>query len=189
VSSFSHPFLDWRTFISFQICGINNILLPLVLWFDWKKAKDFVFASSILGGIAAILYPSGILYGDPLALTLPMIRSLVVHFLFLFLPLYMIRDGQFRFDPRKWPRLAIGTLAAMAWATFGNLVADPGANNMYIMHNPFYGGPIWILNILPDGWHIPVLLFLIALGFLGIYLLQGWYDRHQKSRTMHPARL
>lgn len=184
VSAYTHGFWDWRTIISFQICGINNVLLPLVLWFDWKKAKDFVFGSSILGGLAVILYPSGVLYGDPLTLTFPMIRTLVVHFLLFFLPCYLIREGEFRFDPKHWPRLVVGTALAMAWAMFGNLFVDPAANNMYIMHNPFYGGPVPILNAIPDGLHIPVLLLVIAVAFVGVYRIQGVWERRRTRRAV-----
>ncbi len=181
VSANTHAFFDWRTLISFQICGINNILLPLVVWFDWKKAKDFVFGSSILGGLAVILYPSGVLFGDPIAITFPLIRTLLVHFLLFFLPVYLIREGTFRFDIRHWPRVVLGTVLAMAWAMYGNLFVDPAANNMYIMRNPFYGGPIPFLNAIPDGWHILFILVLIALGFLALYALSGAFRKHREN--------
>ncbi|MFA5006458.1 MAG: hypothetical protein WC509_03190 [Candidatus Izemoplasmatales bacterium] len=186
VSANTHALLDWRTLISFQICGINNILLPLVTWFDWKKAKDFVYGSSILGGLAVILYPSGVLYGDPLLLTFPMVRTLLVHFFLFFLPCYLIREGEFRFDPKRWIRLAVGTALAMAWAMYGNLFVDPAANNMYIMHNPFYGGPVPILNAIPDGAHIPVVLAIIALGFVGMYAVQNRWERHRARLPVQP---
>ncbi len=181
VSSFSHPLLDWRTLISFQICGINNVLLPLVIWLDWKKAKDFVFGSSILGGLAVILYPVGVLYGDPFVLTFPMIRTLVVHFLLLFVPCYLVVSGDFRFDPKRWVRMLIGSLAAIAWAMYGNLFVDTAANNMYLMINPFYGGPIPVLNVVPHGLHVVFLLPVVALGFVGVYAVSGRWER-KRSR-------
>jgi len=186
VSQNSHPFLDWRTLISFQICGINNILLPLVVWFDWKKAKDFVYGSSLLGGLAVILYPVGVLFGDPIVLTFPMIRTLVVHFLLFFLPCYLVREGEFRFSPKRWRSIVVGSLLAMAWAMYGNLVVDPGANNMYMMENPFFGGPVPILNAIPDGWHVAAILVMIALGFLGIFAVTALSDAIRKRRHAVP---
>ncbi|HAQ56314.1 MAG TPA: hypothetical protein DCR44_02760 [Acholeplasmatales bacterium] len=180
VSANTHSFFDWRTLISFQICGINNILLPLVVWFDWKKAKDFVYGSSILGGLAVILYPVGVLFGDPIVLTFPLIRTLLVHFLLFFLPCYLIREKTFKFEIRHWPRVLVGTLLAMAWAMYGNLFVDPDANNMYMMQNPFYGGPIPLLNAIPDGWHLIFILAMIALGFLVIYALSGAFRRRRR---------
>ncbi|MCK7484744.1 MAG: hypothetical protein MZU97_03790 [Bacillus subtilis] len=91
---------------------MNNILLPLAVWFDWKKAKDFVFGSSILGGLAVVLYPVGVLFGDPIVLTFPMLRTLLVHFLLIFLPCYLIREGTFRFEIEHWPRVLVGTVLA-----------------------------------------------------------------------------
>ncbi|MFH0993693.1 MAG: hypothetical protein V1761_05020, partial [bacterium] len=177
--SFSHSFFDWRILISFQICGINNVLLPLVIWFGWKKAEDFVFASSILGGLAVILYPVGVLYGDPFIITFPIIRSLVVHFLLLFVPCYLIATGTFRFDPKRWPRMAVGSLAAIAWAMYGNLFVDTAANNMYLMINPFYGGPVPVLNALPHGLHVLFLLPIVALGFAGVYVVSGYREKRR----------
>jgi len=179
VSTFSHAFFDWRTLISFQICGINNVLLPLVIWFDWKKAKDFIFGSSILGGLAVILYPVGVLYGDPFVITFPMIRTLVVHFLLLFLPCYLVAAGEFRFDPKRWKRMLVGSLAAIAWAMYGNLFVDTAANNMYLMINPFFGGPVPILNVVPHGLHVVFLLPLVALGFLGVYAASGFFEKRR----------
>jgi len=85
LSSYPHAFWDVDTFFSFQMCGVTNILLPLVIWFRIKPLKEFVFISAILGGIAVILYPVTVLYGHPYVLTLPIIRSVFIHFFLLFI--------------------------------------------------------------------------------------------------------
>jgi hypothetical protein len=177
VSTFSHPLWDWRTVISFQVCGVNNVLLPLVVWFNWKPLKDFVYPASILGGTAVLLYPVGVLFGDPLVLTFPMLRTLVVHFLLVFLPLYLIKIGEFRLESRYWYRALIGCILMIAWSMYGNLFVDRSANNMYLMRNPFAGGPVPILNQLPDGWHTIPMITLVILGFLLVYFLVGRYQK------------
>jgi len=177
VSSFSHPFWDARTFISFQVCGVNNVLLPIVIAFNIKPMKDFVYSSSVIGGLAVLLYPVGVLFGDPLTITFPMIRTLTVHFILIFLPLYMMRINDFRLEPKRWLNTFLGCLAVMAWAMVGNLFLDQGANNMYLMENPFFGGPIPFLNILPDGIHTIFMISLVFIGFVIVYRLAGIYNR------------
>ncbi len=177
VSSFSHPFWDWRTLVSFQVCGVNNVLLPLAVAFDWKRVKHFVFPSSIIGGIAALLYPVGVLFGDPISITFPLLRTLIVHFLLIFLPCYLIKTGEYRMDGKHWLAALVGSLLMSAWSMFGNLVVDPGANYMYLMRNPFQGGPVPVLNAIPDGWHMFVLAALVFLGFLLVFAGGRMYER------------
>ncbi len=180
ISSYSHPFLDYRTFFSFQVCGINNVLLPIAIAFNIKPMKDFVYPASIIGGLAVLLYPVGVLFGDPLIITFPMIRTLVVHFLLIFLPIYMIKTGEHRLEPKNWLNVMIGIVLVLVWSMFGNLFVDTTANNMYMMENPFYGGPIPFLNTLPNGLHtIPMFL----LVFLSFYLVFLFADRYHKK---HP---
>jgi hypothetical protein len=183
ISSYSHPFWDIRTFISFQVCGVNNVLLPIVIAFNIKPMKDFVYSSSVLGGLAVLIYPVGVLFGDPLVLTFPMLRTLIVHFLLVFLPLYMIKIDQFRLEPKRWYYTFIGCLLMIAWSMFGNLVIDKTANNMFLMENPFLGGPIPFLNILPNGIHAIFLIFLVFLGFVLVYVLAKRYNQRHPLPT------
>lgn len=169
VSTYSHSFWDWRTFFSFQMCGVNNILLPLVIWFKIKPLKDYIFLSSILGGIAVIIYPLGVLSGDPFAITLPMLRSMIVHLLLVFVPCFLIATGETSVERKNWKRTAIGVLGMAAWAMYGNLFVDAKANNMYLMTNPFFGGPIPIINMIPDGYHVLVLAVFLSIGLIICY--------------------
>lgn len=181
VSSYSHPFWDFRTFISFQVCGVNNVLLPIVVMFNIKPMKDFVYTSSVIGGLAVLLYPVGVLFGDPLVITFPIVRTLTVHFLLIFLPLYLYKIGDFKLEKKNWKNALIGCLLVMVWAMFGNLFVDTNANNMFLMENPFLNGPVPFLNILPNGVHVIFLLLLTFLGYLLLYKLASIY--HKK----HPA--
>ncbi len=169
LSKYPHPFWDINTFFSFQLCGVMNIMLPIVIWFNIKWLKEFVFASSILGGFAILLYPVTVLYGDPFLITLPMLRSATVHFFLIFIPLFLINRGDVTLNGAKWKRIAAGLLLTAAWAMFGNLFIDKTANNMYLMSNPFYGGPIPLLNVLPNGYHVLFLAFAVTIGYFIIF--------------------
>ncbi len=168
-SSYPHPFWDINTFFSFQLCGIVNILLPITIWFNIKPLKDYVFATSILGGFAVILYPVTVLYGQPFAVILPNLRSSIIHLFLIFIPLFLINRGDFQFKKERWHFIAIGLILSALWAMFGNIFIDQNANNMYIMSNPFIGGPIPILNSLPSGWHVIFLAFAVTIGYALVY--------------------
>ncbi len=176
LSSYPHPFLDVDTFFSFQMCGVTNILLPLVIWFDIKRLKEFVFISSILGGLAVMIYPVTVLYGDAYILTLPKIRSSVIHFLLLFVPLFLINRGDYKLDLRKWKEVFIGVVILGLWATFGNFVIDKGDNNLYLMKNPFLGGPIPIINVIPSGYHVIVFALFLPLAYYLIYKITRLFE-------------
>lgn len=169
LSNYPHPFWDVDTFFSLQMCGVTNILLPLTIWLNIKPFKEFIYSSSILGGIAVILYPVTILYGHPFLITLPKIRSTFVHFFLLFIPLFLINRGDYKLSKKRWWQIVIGLALLGGWATFGNYVIDVGDNNLYLMENPFLGGPIPVLNVIPNGWHILLLAVLVGIGYVLIY--------------------
>ncbi|MBN2541130.1 MAG: YwaF family protein [Bacilli bacterium] len=176
LSNYPHPFLDVDTFFSFQMCGVTNILLPLVVWFRIKPLKEFVFASAILGGTAVILYPVTVLYGDVYMMTLPKVRSIFVHFFLLFIPLFLINRGDYKLEPKKWWHTAVGLIALALWATFGNFVIDVGDNNLYLMNNPFLGGPIPVLNQIPNGYHVILLAVMVSIGYYLIYQITKLFE-------------
>jgi hypothetical protein len=171
LSKYAHPFLDVNTFISFQLCGVMNILLPIVIWFDIKPLKTFTFSTSILGGLAVVFYPVTVLFGDPFIITMPMIRSAVVHFFLIFIPLFLIYRGDVKIKGKNWYQVAIGILSVAAWAMFGNLFIDSEANNMYLMVNPFLDGPVPILNQMPNGWHVFTLAIAVTIGYFIVFQL------------------
>ncbi len=180
-SSYPHPFWDINTFFSFQLCGVMNILLPIVIWFDIKPLKTFVFSTSILGGLAVIFYPVTVLYGAPYQITLPIIRSSVIHFFLVLIPLFLIYRGDLVLDKKKWWQVAIGLVTVAGWAMIGNLFIDKDANNMYLMSNPFYQGPIPIINQLPNGYHVIFLTVAVTLGYIITFNIARYFTVLKKS--------
>lgn len=181
-STYAHPFLDVNTFFSFQLCGVMNILLPIVIWFDIKPLKDYVFATSILGGLAVIFYPVTVLYGEPFRVILPNLRSTIVHFFLVFIPLFLIYRGDFKLKKERWYLVAAGLILTALWATFGNLFIDQTANNMYLISNPFKDGPIPIINQVSNGMHILLLAIAVTFGYVVVYQIAALFDgRYQKK--------
>lgn len=176
LSKYPHPFLDVNTFISFQLCGVMNILLPIVVWFDIKPLKTFTYLTSILGGLAVVFYPVTVLFGDPFIITMPMIRSVVVHFFLVLIPLFLIYRGDLKVKGKNWYQVAIGLLSVAAWAMIGNLFIDSEANNMYLMVNPFLDGPIPVLNQTPNGWHVFILAVAVTFGYFIVFQIAKLFE-------------
>ena len=183
-SSYAHPFLDVNTFFSFQLCGMMNILLPIVIWFDIKPLKDYVFATSVLGGLAVIFYPVTVLYGEPFRLILPNVRSSIVHLFLIFIPLFLIYRGDFKLKKERWHYISIGLILSALWAMFGNLVIDRSANNMYLMSNPFKHGPIPVINLVSNGVHVIVLALAVTFGYFVVYQIAALFDGRYFQRIM-----
>lgn len=169
LSSYSHTFLNVNTFFSFQLCGVMNIVLPLVIWFDIKPLKPFVYLTSILGGLAVVFYPVTVLYGNPLQINLPMFRSIIVHFFLVLIPLVLISRDDILIKKKDSISLTIGIFSVAAWAMFGNLFIDKTANNMYLMTNPFRIAQIPILGDIPDGYHVFILAIMVFIGYSIVY--------------------
>ncbi|MFP4478335.1 MAG: hypothetical protein ACLFPM_02755 [Candidatus Izemoplasmatales bacterium] len=181
-SSYPHAFFDINTFFSFQLCGIMNMLLPLVIWLNIKPLKDFVFATSILGGLAVMFYPVTVLYGNPFAFTLPILRSSIIHFFLVFIPLFLIYRGDFKLRKDRWFPIALSLIITALWAMFGNIFIDPTANNMYLMSNPFLKGPIPLINILPNGYHVIFLAVAVTLGYVIVFQIAKVFEKKQIYR-------
>ncbi|MFO7968781.1 MAG: YwaF family protein [Candidatus Izemoplasmatales bacterium] len=189
-STYPHAFFNINTFFSFQLCGIMNILLPFVIWFNIKPLKDFVFATAILGGLAVIFYPVTVLYGEPFRITFPIIRSSVIHFFLIFIPLFLIYRGDFKLRKANWTKVAIGLLLTAAWAMFGNLFIDQNANNMYLMSNPFNGGPIPVINILGNGYHVLFLAGAVTIGYIIVFQISYLFEpRISKNNYLYKKQL
>ena len=176
-SSYPHPFWDVNTFFSFQLCGVMNIVLPITIWFNIKPLKPFVYLTSILGGLAVVFYPVTVLYGDPFVITLPMLRSSVVHFFLVFIPLWMIYQKDIKLKSKHALDIAIGLVSIAVWAMIGNLFIDSQANNMYLMSNPFLNGPIPVMNAIGNGYHVILLTILVSIGYFLTYKTAKQFEK------------
>jgi hypothetical protein len=100
-----------------------------------------------------------------------------VHLLLVFVPCFLIAAGDTKIEVKNWKRTFAGFFAMTAWAMFGNLAVDPAANNMFLMTNPFLEGPIPLLNAIPNGVHVLVLVGFFSLGFFITYRFLAWFEK------------
>jgi hypothetical protein len=94
----------------------------------------------------------------------------------LFIPIFLINRGDYKLSKTRWKQIVIGIALLATWAMIGNLFIDIGDNNLYLMENPFLGGSIPILNVLPSGWHNIALAVLVFIGYVLIYYLMKLFE-------------
>ena len=115
-----------------QLCSLNAILLPIVLLLDLKWAKEFSFATSLLGAVVTLAYPTRLFIGDHL--TMRLIDGVLVHALLVILPLFCILTTRFIPNPKKAYQVGIGILIAAGGAAIVNSINR--TNFMYLRENP-----------------------------------------------------
>lgn len=115
-----------------QLCSLNAILLPIVLLLDLKWAKEFSFATSLLGAMVTLAYPTRLFIGDHV--TMRLIDGVLVHALLVILPLFCILTKRFTPNPKKAYQVGLGILIATGGAAIVNSIN--GTNFMYLRENP-----------------------------------------------------
>ena len=108
---------NWVKLLPLHLCGLQVIFIPLAVFTKNRRFQSYVWATSILGGIVAILYPSGIVETYPF-FHFQTLQSFVLHILLVLVPLLMFLCGEYH--PRTsditmmFPVLLLGASAAFA---------------------------------------------------------------------------
>lgn len=75
--------------LSLHLCGLQMYFIPLAVFTKFFVFKDFVFATSILGGIFGIVFPSGVTGFYPLW-HFQTLQTFLYHGLLIFVPLALL---------------------------------------------------------------------------------------------------
>lgn len=95
-----------------HLCGLQSLFIPLAVFTKFTCFRDFVYATSLLGGIFGTVMPAGVADFYPL-LSFQTLQTFALHGLLIFVPLAMILCGQHRPSIQRFPRvLCIFLLAA-----------------------------------------------------------------------------
>lgn len=87
-----------------HLCGLQSLFIPLAVFTKLTCFQDFVYASSLLGGIFGTVFPAGVAGYYPLW-SFQTLQTFALHGLLIFIPLALIRTNQHRPDPRRFPRV------------------------------------------------------------------------------------
>jgi len=81
--------------LSLHLCGMQMYFIPLAVLTNILVFKDFVFATSILGGIFAIIFPSGVTGNYPLW-HFQSLQTFLYHGLLVFVPISILITSNYR---------------------------------------------------------------------------------------------
>jgi len=84
---------DFRKLLPFHLCAMQVFFIPLAVFTKKQVFKDFVFATSILGGTFGIIFPSGVANNYPF-FHFQTIQTLCYHSLLILIPILLIRIGE-----------------------------------------------------------------------------------------------
>ena len=86
---------DFRKLLPFHLCAMQVFFIPLAVFTKKQVFKDFVFATSILGGSFGIIFPSGVADNYPF-FHFQTIQTLCYHSLLILVPILLIRIGEYK---------------------------------------------------------------------------------------------
>ena len=139
--------------LSLHLCGLQMYFIPLAVFTKVLVFKDFVFASSILGGIFAIIFPSGVAGAYPLW-HFQTLQTFLYHGLLIFVPIAILITTDYRPTLKRFPKVfALFTVIA-AIALCVDLIFDQ--NYLFLVTSPDM--PL-LRNIQSSYGTIPYLIF------------------------------
>nr|WP_122012257.1 TIGR02206 family membrane protein [Maliibacterium massiliense] len=150
-----------------HLCAMQSIFIPLAVLSKKDVFREFIYATSVLGGAFGILFPAGVADAYPLW-HYQSIQTVLLHSLLIFVPLALITTGTFRPDVRRFPRvLCIFLCVALAAA-----LVDFGFGQNYMFLNlPPEGTPlVWIYNTLGRPAYLLTTFLLLAGMSIAMYI-------------------
>ena len=150
-----------------HLCGLQCIFIPLAVFTKFTCFRDFVYASSLLGGIFGTVFPAGVAGYYP-AWSFQTLQTFALHGLLIFVPLALISSGWHRPDPRRFPRvLCIFLMAALVVGIVDRVF---GENYMFLFAAPENTPLEWIYNAFGRGIYLACAFVLLAGASFLIYL-------------------
>ena len=150
-----------------HLCGLQSLFIPLAVFTKFTCFRDFVYATSLLGGIFGTVMPAGVADYYPL-LSFQTLQTFALHGLLVFVPLAMILCGLHRPSIHRFPRvLCIFLLAALAVGMVDQLF---GENYMFLYAPPAGTPLVWIFNTFGRGIYLGCTFVLLAGASLLIHL-------------------
>ena len=150
-----------------HLCGLQSLFIPLAVFTKFTCFRDYVYATSLLGGIFGTVMPSGVADYYPLW-SFQTLQTFALHGLLIFVPLAMIVCGMHRPSIQRFPRvLCIFLLVALAVG----LVDQMFGENYMFLYAPPAGTPlVWIFHTFGRGIYLGCTFVLLAGVSLLIHL-------------------
>lgn len=142
-----------------HLCGLQSLFIPLAVFTKFTCFRDFVYATSLLGGIFGTVMPSGVADYYPLW-SFQTLQTFALHGLLIFVPLAMIVCGKHRPSVQRFPRvLCLFLLAALVVGIVDRVF---GENYMFLFAAPAGTPLVWIFNTFGRGVYLGCTFVLLA---------------------------
>ncbi len=142
-----------------HLCGLQSLFIPLSIFTPFACFKDFVFATSLLGGIFGTVFPAGIAGYYPL-FSFQTIQTFLLHALLIYVPLALILTGAHQPHPRHFPRVLCLFLAVVF--VVGYIDFHFGQNYMFLYGAPDGTPLVWVLDTFGRQIYLLVTFLLLA---------------------------
>ena len=119
--------------LSLHLCGMQMYFIPLAVFTNFLVFKDFVFATSILGGIFAIIFPSGITGNYPLW-HFQTLQTFLYHGLLIFVPIGILITTDYRPTIKRFYKVFILFVLIALVALFVDL--NFNENYLFLITSP-----------------------------------------------------
>lgn len=147
---------DWVKLLPLHLCGMQVFFIPLAVFTKKACFQEYIFCTSILGGIFASIFLVGV------ADTYPFwhyqtIQTLLYHGLLTFVPIALIVTGQYTPNVRNFPKvlglfLCVAPVAAFIDFTYGEnymfLMEAPGGTPFSFVFEHFGRTAYWVFALI-----------------------------------------
>ncbi len=158
---------DWMKLLPLHLCGLQIFFVPLAVFTENKYIREFVFSTSLLGGVAAIIFPSGIMDTYPM-IHFQTLQSIIFHMVLIFVPLVLVLGQGFQPSLARFSKSVL-ILVACGFAA-GWVDVNFGQNYMFILEAPLNTPLVGIFNAFGHRVYLLVLLGLVIFGMYLTYL-------------------
>jgi hypothetical integral membrane protein (TIGR02206 family) len=151
---------DFAEMLPLHLCGMQVILMPIMLKTNKREWRTFVYLTALIGAFAAILFNETILGKYPFW-HFQTLQSFIIHGLIMMVPLYDIIWFKFRPSFKELP-FAIIFMAYLGVQSFIiNLIT--GGNYLFVSFAPKNTPLEWVEAAVGTNLYIPVMSVIVLI--------------------------
>ena len=167
-----------------HLCGMQSVFIPLAVFSRRQCWQDYVYATSVLGGVFALLFQSGVADYYPFW-HFQTLQNIALHLLLILVPAALILTGRHRPHPARFPVSAGIFLGVAALAGLVDWLGNE--NYMFLVYPPLNTPLVWVYRTLGHGGYLATAFLLLAGMSLLIHLPFLWADGREKRAARPQA--
>lgn len=154
--------------IPLHLCNISVVIYFIYALTKWDGFKNYIFGVSLPAAFVALLFPG---FGNLPNFSYYTFESFITHGILVVYPLYLLRMGEIKPNPRRLPKLLMILILGAFPIHFINVWLD---TNFCYIEAPLEGTPLMLLEkIFGVPYHYGLIILLIVTWFIvyGLYFL------------------